>query len=356
MTQGTNRPRSGEGEDPFTGCRLPAEWEAQACVWVSLPMNPETWPGCLGLAQRQFEQMLAAMRPYVAVRTTQSLGIPTDDAWIRDYGPLFVVNRRGQLVCHDFIFNGWGMKYGCYDRDNLVPALMAGHLGVQRQGHAFVLEGGSIDVNGAGLAMTTQQCLLHPNRNPAHSREQIQQVLCHATGAQRVVWLEGGIEGDDTDGHVDDVARFINPHTVVAVRLPRHDPAHEVLEHNRRILQEVRGPSGQKILVIDLPTPDPLFYDYPADAYGPAQTRRLPASYANFLISNGAVLVPTFGQPQDNQALRTLEQAMPSHAIHPIRAEHLVVGLGAVHCLTQQQPATPTIPSGVEVDGGSVSP
>ncbi len=320
---------------------MPAEWEPQACVWVTPPHNAETWPGCLDRAQTQFAKLITAMEPFVEVRTTQGVGIATDDSWIRDYGPLFVVDRRGQLACHDFIFNCWGNKYDAFEHDDVVPRRIARQLGVPVWVHDMVLEGGAIDVNGHGTVMTTRQCLLNPNRNPTMTQPQIEQALHDALGTRHVIWLPGGIAGDDTDGHIDDVARFIAPERVAAV-CPSfnavEDEDHHILSRNYDALKQARDQDGRRLELVDLPTPQPLYYDYPPDPYTSGGRRRLPASYANFLIANGAVFVPTFGQASDEIALRTLEQAMPRYTIVGVRCEHLIVGLGAIHCMTMQQP------------------
>lgn len=317
---------------------MPAEWEPLERVWVTRPHNPQTWPGGLDRAQRQFDQMLEKIRPHAQPCTTQSVGITTDDSWIRDYGPIFVVNDGGGLACHDFVFNCWGDKYRPYDHDDAVPPQIASRLNIPVWQHRLVLEGGSIDVNGAGTVMTTRQCLLNTNRNPHLTQPQIEEQLHDALGTTHVIWLPGGIAGDDTDGHIDDVARFVNRDTVVAVRAPSGHPDHDVLQCNWRALENAHDQSGAKLNLVNLPAPDPIEYDFPPDDAGPGGPRRLPASYANFLIANSGVCVPVFGQHHDDVALSTLDTAMPDHAIVPIRCEHLVVGLGAVHCLTMQQP------------------
>lgn len=323
------------------GYRMPAEWEPVSRVWVTRPHNAETWPGCLDEAQRQFDDLTALMKPYVEVHDTHDVAITTNDSWIRDYGPLFVVNAQGGLACHDFVFNCWGGKYEPYADDNAIPRLIAKQLGLPLWEHRMVLEGGSIDVNGAGTVMTTLRCLLHPSRNPDLTQQQIEQRLHDTLGTRHVIWLPGGIEGDDTDGHIDDVARFISADTVAAVRAPQGHPDHDTLEHNWQTLQQASDQTGARLNLIELPTPELIKYDYPADEYTPAGPKPLPASYANFLIANTAVFVPTFGQPSDDTALRSLDNAMPSHTVVPVRCDRLVVGLGAIHCMTMQQPAGP---------------
>ncbi len=351
------------------GYRMPAEWEPMARIWLAPPHNPETWPGCLDRAQAQFAAFVAAMRPHVEIATVSALNIPTNDSWIRDFGPIFVkkcpasnVQRpastnesrtgkssdtghqtldAGQLppkAAHDFHFNGWGGKYEVRDLDDVVPQHIARRLDIPLWVHDTVLEGGSIEVNGCGSVMTTEQCLLNKNRNPDKSREQIIEEIHEALGTHHVIWLPGGIVGDDTDGHIDDIARFVNPTTVVGIKAPRGHQDFEVLERNWQALQSARDQDGRKLTVIALPVPDPILYDFPPDRFGPGGKNPVPASYANFLIANRGVFVPIFGQRTDDQALAILQQAMPQHQVIGIRAEFLVVGLGAFHCLSQQEP------------------
>ncbi len=326
------------------GFRLPAEWEPIDRVWVTRPHNRDTWPGCLDAAQQQFDGLVQAMRSHVRVCETGSLGIATNDSWIRDYGPIFVTHPAGRLACHSFAFNCWGDKYQPYDDDNQVPPRIASRLQIPMWQHEMVLEGGSIEVNGAGTVMTTRQCLLNPNRNPALSQDDLEQRLHDALGTHHVIWLPGGIRGDDTDGHIDDVARFVGPNTVAAVRTQHPHPDAETLEHNWRALEQARDQDGRRLQLVELPVPDPICYDFPPEGETPGGPQPLPASYANFLITNQAVFVPTFGQHHDDVALRRLEQAMPGYQAIGVRCDRLIVGLGAIHCLTMQQPAgaTPT--------------
>ncbi len=355
------------------GYRMPGEFEPMDCVWLAPPQNAETWPGCLAEAQRQFADWVDVLKQAVKVRTTAELGVPTNDSWVRDFGPIFVVRDKGggepaaasqpaalgevlekqpggdpgqvpgagQLPgagalpgvgCHDFHFNTWGGKYEVRDLDDVVPQHIARALGVPIWVHDFVLEGGSIDVNGRGTVMTTEQCLLNPNRNPGLTHEQIEARLHAALGTAHVIWLPGGIEGDDTDGHIDDVARFVSPSTVVAISAGPGHPDHDVTQANLNVLREAKDQSGDPLNVVELPVPQQIMYDYPE---GPSP---VPASYANFLMVNGHVFVPVFGQAADDRALAVLAGALPGYSVVPVPAEHLVVGLGALHCLSQQQP------------------
>lgn len=324
------------------GYRCPAEFEPVECIWVAPPHNQETWPGCFDAAQAQHADWVNAMRPYVQVRTTDDLDIETNDAWIRDFGPIFVVNDQAQqLACHDFHFNGWGAKYEeVRPLDDVVPQHLASQLGLPLWIHDFVLEGGSIDVNGQGTVMTTQQCLFNANRNPWAPPQAIEQTLHDALGTQHVIWLPGGIAGDDTDGHIDDVARFVSPQCIAIVVASEGHADYATTQRNLEALKQAKDQDGDPLHIVGLPTPEPIVYDFPnlpsVQTPGPAP---VPASYANFLIANDAVFVPVFGQATDDVACGVLEKVMPGRSIVPIRAEHLVVGLGALHCLSMQQPA-----------------
>ena len=341
-----------EADAATLGYRMPGEFEPIEAVWLAPPENAETWPGCLEQAQKQFADWVSLLKRAVTVRSTTELGIETNDSWIRDFGPIFVVRegaaektrglstaaslaaagREGALACHDFHFNTWGEKYEVRDLDDVAPQHIARHLGTAIWVHDFVLEGGSIDVNGRGTVLTTEQCLLNPNRNPGLARAQIEAKLHSVLGTNCVIWLPGGIEGDDTDGHIDDVARFISPDTVVAISAEPGHPDHAMTEANLAVLRQARDQSGNRLNIMELPVPQPIMYDYPGSL------SPVPASYANFLIANSHVFVPVFGQAADDQALKVLSGVMPGFSVVPVRAEHLVVGLGALHCLSQQQP------------------
>ena len=330
---------------------MPAEWSPLDAVWLTPPHNPETWPGCFDEACAQYEQFQRTLAEHVTVRTTAELDIPTNDSWIRDFGPIFVTLRTRPetrdprtaalppLAAHDFRFNGWGGKYETRDLDDDAPVPIAAHLGIPLFRHDLVLEGGSIEVNGAGTLLTTEQCLLNPNRNPDKTREQIEAEVHAALGTRHTIWLPGGIVGDDTDGHIDDLARFVSPTHVVAVRAASADhPDFDVLERNWAALLLARDQDGRPLQLTPLPAPQPIHYHFPPNRFGPGGVNPVPASYANFLFANDAVLVPIFNQPTDDAALRTLESVLPRHRVIGVRADRLVVGLGAFHCLSQQQP------------------
>ncbi len=338
-------PKSGELKRPpktaaELGYRMPGEFEPIDAVWLAYPTEPTTWPGCFDKACEQYNFFMSQVARFARVELVNTKhGWPTNDSWIRDYGPIFVRNDRGDLACHDFVFNGWGGKYDGdvrYADDDVVPQRAAHMLDIPIWIHDFVLEGGSVEPNGVGTLLTTEQCLLAESRNPDRARSQIEQKLRDTLGVTDIVWLPGGIAGDDTDGHIDDLARFVSPDTVAAIRAPKDHPDHDVLERNWTVLES----TGFDL--VELPVPEPLFYDYPADAWGEAERRITPASYANFLIVNEAVLVPVFGRSTDDPACRAIESALPGRMIIPIPAASLVVGLGALHCLSQHQPAAPT--------------
>lgn len=339
------------GSPAARGFRMPAEWAPHAATWITWPHYEGTWPGKLEAIEPVYVEMVRALREgehvhvnvldeerraRVAERLRREglLGNvtlhvrPTDNEWIRDYGAIFVTNGRERLAT-DWRFTNWGGKYPNHALNNEVPAYMAEVAGTERVGYDLVLEGGSIDVNGEGLLLTTESCLLHPNRNPERSREEIEQALRDALGVTEILWLGDGIAGDDTDGHVDDLTRFVAPDTVVTVVEP--DPAdvnHEPLRENLERLRAMR-PAGGPLRVIELPMPRPVEHE----------GERLPASYANFYIGNAAVLLPVFDDPADAVAQERLQAVFPDRRVVPVLARDLVWGFGAFHCLTQQEPA-----------------
>jgi agmatine deiminase len=338
------------------GYRMPPEWAPHRATWLSWPHNRETWPGTFdGVEPAMVEvaRALAESEPIfvnvqdeaherhvgrllgsvVPASRLELYRFPTNDAWIRDHGAIFVTRAEqpAALLALDFDYNAWGGKYPPYDLDRDVARRMAGALAVPRFSPGLVLEGGSIEVNGAGAVLTTEQCLLNPNRNPQLGRGDIERAVCNALGIEQVIWLGDGIEGDDTDGHIDDLTRFVAASKVVTVieRNPR-DPNFEPLAANRRRLAEISLAGGVPLEIVELPMPEPLYYD----------GQRLPASYANFYIANDAVLLPVFGCAQDGEARDIIAGCFPTRRVVPIDCRVLVAGLGAVHCLTQQVPAT----------------
>ncbi len=334
---------------------MPAEWEPQAAVWLSWPHRRATWPGHFRAIPKKFAAFVAAISRFETVRINCAVALqprakllckeagadmqqleffdhPTNDAWCRDHGPIFVKHdRTGEVAVTDWVYNAWGGKYPPFDADNAIPRRIAHTLGLSRFARKMVLEGGSIEVNGASLLLTTEACLLNPNRNPRLSRAQIEQALREMLGVQTVLWLGDGIVGDDTDGHVDDLTRFFAADGIVtAVEQNRDDVNYPMLYENLTRLRALRTPKGKKFRLIELPMPEPLF----------CEGQRLPASYANFLVVNGAVLMPAFQQPRrDAEAAEVLGACFPGRKIIPIDCVELVWGLGTLHCLSQQQPA-----------------
>ncbi|MEQ9460745.1 MAG: agmatine deiminase family protein [Phycisphaeraceae bacterium] len=335
------------------GYRMPAEWEPQERVWVTTPTNPDTFPGCLKEAQEQHAEWCGAMSKVVNVTAINSIGLAPEDAWIRDYGPIFLVDDKGGLAFNNYRFNAWGGKYPPWDKMDSVPDIIAEFLEsengkrIPHWRHDMVLEGGSFEVNGRGSLLTTEACLLHPNRNPSLTREQIEANLAGTLGITNIIWMPQGIVGDDTDGHQDDLARWITVDTIAAVRAPVGHPDHDALEANWQALQQARDQDGNKLNLIELPEVHPaVTYNMPEDYEAERNENgatsgggHLPASYANYLISNGHLFLPVFGRPTDDTAIRLYEQAAPHLTIVPIRAEWLIVGRGSLHCLSQQQPA-----------------
>ncbi len=279
--------------------------------------------------QRDVAERLKHAR--AAMENVSIFQIPTVDVWMRDYGPTFVTRDRQEppLAFNDWIFNGWGKKYKAYEEDDRIATEIASVLGVPSFSHKIVLEGGSIEVNGGGTCLTTEQCLLNKNRNPHMSRGEIQQFLMESLGVSEVIWLGEGIVGDDTDGHIDDIARFVNPTTVVcALESNARDENYAPLRENYERLLSARDQNANKLSIVPLPAPSPVYYE----------GTRLPASYANFYIANDVVLVPLFEDPRDREALGILQDLFPDRKIEGLRCVELVAGLGAIHCVTQQQP------------------
>ena len=337
--------------------RFPAEWEPHEATWLAWPHDPITFPD-LPPVERAWAEMIvhltkgeavhlllrddgeeARMRDLLAGRhDPKRLFLhrhETVDVWIRDYGPLFVETADGLRIL-DFRFNAWGGKYPDLARDDRMPEFAAERLGLPLEKPDLVLEGGSVDFDGEGTVLTTEQCLLHPSRNPSLDRDGVEAALREWLGAERVIWLGRGIEGDDTDGHVDDIVRFIGPATVVAcVETDLADPNCAILAENLARLRIARDARGRPIEVFPLPMPEPLEEENPVPGH---EALRAPASYANFYIGNACVLVPTFGQESDGVSLGILERLFPGRAVVGIDCRAVVGGNGAVHCVTQQQP------------------
>lgn len=337
------------------GYRWPAEWEPHRATWLSWPHSIETWPDGLPAVHAAFGAMVAALAPHETVeigvgdealeetaraairaagwdpdRNVRFHRWPTTDAWCRDHGPIFVRRADGAKAICDFRFDNWGRKYPGWELDDEVPRHVEKVLGLPRFASEVVLEGGGIDGDGQGTVLTTESCLLNPNRGPGRTRERMERLLADYLGARRVLWLGDGIEGDDTDGHVDDIARFVAPGVVVAaVCDDPADPNHAPLAENLRRLRAMRDARGAALTVVELPMPPRLEHG----------GQRSPASHANFYLANGVALVPVFGVPSDARALAILRELLPGREVIGIPSRELVSGFGAVHCVTQQEPA-----------------
>jgi agmatine deiminase len=341
------------------GYRWPAEWEPQASVWLSWPRNHATWPGHFQPVPGEFAQFVRLLAEYEPVNIlaggcevmdqARSLvgdlknvtlhDIRTNDSWCRDHGPTFLSPSPSLPLSPssfppalvDWEYNAWGGKYPPFDLDNEVPRKIAELTGRRRFVPGIVLEGGAIEGNGLGCILTTESCLLNPNRNGNLAREQVEGYLRDYLAARMVLWLTGGeIAGDDTDGHIDQIARFVNPTTiVVAMCDDQSDENYKPTHQNQRELQAMTDQVGRPLQIVPLRLPGPLFCD----------GQRLPASYCNFLVANGVVIVPQFGDPADEEAIRTLQPLFPGRDVRGSPSLHLIWGLGSFHCLSQQEPA-----------------
>ncbi|MCL6525169.1 MAG: agmatine deiminase family protein [Thermoflavifilum sp.] len=338
------------------GYYFPAEWHPHRATWLNWPHNENSWPGKIQSIYPAFIQFIKTltrgeqvcinvndenMRNMVE-RSLKREGVdlervtlylhPTNDAWCRDCGPTFLIcpTASQPKVIVDWRFNAWGGKYTPYDLDDLLPERVAKTLDIPVYKPGIVMEGGAVDFNGAGTLLTTTSCLLNPNRNPDLTREQIEQYLEAYYGVKQVLWLEEGIAGDDTDGHVDDIARFVNTHTVVAaVETNADDENYLPLKKNLQRLKQMRLLDGKPLDVVELPMPRPVY----------EEEQRLPASYANFYIANGVVVVPLFrDRERDEQALEILSACFPDREVVGIDSTDIIWGLGSFHCLSQQEP------------------
>lgn len=339
------------------GYHMPAEWEPHEATWLSWPHKEASWPGAFEpvpevfatltrhLAESELVRINVADEEFAA-RVRELLrrsGVdldavrfhlnPTNDAWCRDHGPNYVVRDRDgrrERAINDWGYNAWGGKYPPFDLDDIVPTRIATDAGEPLFTPGIVMEGGSIEVNGRGTLMTTEACLLNPNRNPHLDRAGIEGYLRDYLGVRHILWLGDGIVGDDTDGHIDDLTRFVAADTIVTA--VEEDPADEnyaPLRENLTRLRAMVDQDGQPFRIVELPMPGPVIFD----------DQRLPASYANFYIANRTVLVPTYRHAHDEKACQILQSLFPGRKVVPIDCTDLIWGLGAIHCVTQQQPA-----------------
>ena len=336
------------------GFTMPAEWEEQRAVLLSWPLNPVTWEdrraalettyagfaaaishfenvmiNCVRAEQRRVRRLLVEAGADIV--RIEMLDVPTNDAWCRDHGPVCLVNRTtGARLLDHFQYNAWGGKFPPWDQDAAVPARIAELLGDERNAVPMICEGGALETNGAGLLMTTESVMLNPNRNPSMSRAQIGDMLMRSLGVDDILWLKSGLFCDDTDGHIDTLARFVRPDAVLACVAPEESPNAPALDDNLRRLRDYRTRLGRPLDVIPLPLPDPVA---PPDGW---REETLPASYANYLVVNGAVLVPSYRQPRnDARAAAIIGECFPRREIIPIDCGDIILEGGALHCLSQ---------------------
>lgn len=337
------------------GFHFPAEFEKHDSTWLSWPHKEASWPGKIDRiypAYSLFVRLLAQSERVninVANEVMRAGAVqhlqhakadlskiqfhfnPTNDAWCRDHGPAFLVNRKEKKkAIVDWGYNAWGEKYPPYDLDDVVPTRIANDLNLQVFNPGIVMEGGSVDFNGKGTVLTTTSCLLNKNRNPQLTQKQIEEYLINYYGVEQVLWLGDGITGDDTDGHIDDLTRFINEDTVVTViEEDKSDDNYAPLRQNLQTLKTMRLFNGKPLNIIELPMPSLIMYE----------GQRLPGSYGNFYVCNRYVITPTFRDKNDHKALQILQQAFPSHEVVGIDSVDIIWGLGSFHCLSQQEPS-----------------
>ncbi|MGV3503315.1 MAG: agmatine deiminase family protein [Adhaeribacter sp.] len=338
------------------GYFFPAEWHPHAATWLSWPHKEASWPGKLDTIYPYYAQFIKAVAAgekvcinvgspameQQALRYLQQAGAdlghiqffqhPTNDAWCRDHGPAFLINPKADIkkVIVDWDYNAWGGKYPPFDLDCVIPTRIGQHYDIPVFYPKIVMEGGSVEFNGQGTVLTTTACLLNENRNPHLSQEQIEKYLLDYYGMEQVLWLEDGIVGDDTDGHIDDITRFVNADTVLTVVEPdKNDENHAPLQANLDALKKMRLLNGKQLNIVELPMPRPVIYE----------DQQLPASYANFYIANAGVMVPTFRDANDDRALQVIQSCFPERPVIGIDSTDIIWGLGSFHCLSQQEPA-----------------
>jgi agmatine deiminase len=336
------------------GLFFPAEWHPHTATWLSWPHKEESWPGKLVTIYHKYCEFIKALTVGEQVRINvkdeqmaafakQQLQLvdvdlsrieffefPTNDAWCRDHGPAFLINTETkQKAIVDWGYNAWGGKYPPFELDDVIPTKIGQHFNLPVYHPGIVMEGGSVDFNGQGTVLTTTACLLNKNRNPHLNQQEIENYLHNYYGAGQVLWLGDGIVGDDTDGHIDDITRFVNEDTVVtAVEENKNDENYAILQDNLKTLKTMRLLNGKQLNIIELPMPDAVIYE----------DQRLPASYANFYIGNAVVVVPTYRCNKDERALEIIQGCFPTRKVIGIDSTDIIWGLGSFHCLSQQEP------------------
>jgi len=337
------------------GYTFPAEFELPSATWLSWPHNPDTWPGkietvfpsysqfikqlcknekvCINVVDEAMKQfaLVNLQKAEVDLSKVEFFFHPTNDAWCRDHGPAFLINPDAEQkkIIVDWGYNAWGNKYPPFDLDDVIPTLIGKKMNIPVYHPGIVMEGGSVEFNGKGTLLTSRSCLLNPNRNPNLNQMQIEEYLTNFYGVDQILWIDEGIVGDDTDGHVDDTVRFVNEDTVLTViEENKKDDNYQLLQHNLKQLKQMRLLNGKQLTVIELPMPDKLIY----------QGQRLPCSYANFYIANKSVIVPIFLCSNDDKALQIIQQCFPEREVIGIDSTDIIWGLGSFHCLSQQEP------------------
>jgi Peptidylarginine deiminase and related enzymes len=337
------------------GYYFPAEFAPHAATWLSWPHKEASWPGKIHVIYPFYSQFVKeltlgekvcinvndeAMKAFATQCLTEA-GVdlskvqffihPTNDAWCRDHGPAFLLNHHEpKKAIVDWGYNAWGNKYPPYDLDDVIPTLIAKHYNIPVFHPGIVMEGGSVEFNGKGALLTSTACLLNPNRNPHLNQAQIEDYLVNYYGVEQILWVDEGIVGDDTDGHIDDTVRFVNEDTVLTVvEENKQDENYELLQHNLKQLKQMRLLNGKQLNIVELPMPDAVVYE----------EQRLPASYANFYIANRSVIVPVFSCDKDDRALQIIQDCFPDRKVVGIESTDIIWGLGSFHCLSQQEPA-----------------
>ncbi len=337
------------------GYYFPAEFAKHEATWLSWPHKEASWPGKIDSIYPNYARFIKylsisekvrinivdeAMRSF-AIKHLENAGVdlsrvefymhPTNDAWCRDHGPAFLINPNAAIkkVIVDWGYNAWGNKYPPYELDDIIPTLIGKHFQLPVYHPGIVMEGGSVEFNGAGTVITSTACLLNENRNPLLNQQQIEQYLYDYYGMEQVLWVDEGIIGDDTDGHIDDTVRFVNEDTVITVvEENKLDDNYDLLQTNLKQLHKMRLLNGKQLNIIELPMPDEIIFE----------DQRLPASYANFYISNQFVIVPVFGSNKDQKAIDTIASCFPDRETIGIDSTDIIWGLGSFHCLSQQEP------------------